>query len=113
MFSVVIRKSIWTHEESVVKDVENRKIFAPKVALLRKEVSLPFAPFLNLNIQQSSFNSGPIKSIAWLVEEQVFQCLVEDEFPRWSASYEELVTMSLDEGWERPITGGGNAPLTK
>jgi hypothetical protein len=113
MFSVVIRKSIWTHEESVVKDTHNGKASEAKVALLRKEVSLPFAPFPNLNIQQSGFSSGPIKSVAWLVEEQVFQCLVEDEFPRWSASYEELVTMSLDEGWERPITGGGNAPLTK
>jgi hypothetical protein len=113
MYIVVIRKSIWTHEESVVKDVENGKIFAPKVAQLRKEVSLPFVPFPNLNIQQSGFSSGPIKSVAWLVEEQVFKCWVEDEYPRWSASFEELVTMRLDEGWERPITGGGNAPLTK
>lgn len=113
MFCVVICKSIWTHEKSVVNSPQNETGAKPQVALLRKEVSLPFVPFLHLNIQQGGFSSGPIKSVVWLADEQVFQCTVEDEYARWSASYEDIVTMRLDEGWERPITGGGNAPRSK
>jgi len=123
MFRVVIWKSIWTHEESVVSEglseralVIGRPEGAPElqVALLRKELSLPFAPFPDLNITTSRWSSGPLKSVTWSDEEQNFRCTVEDEYPRWALdtplSYEDLLSMSLDEGWERPSKGGGNAP---
>lgn len=123
MFRVVVWKSIWTHEESIVNEglIEKALVLGrpesspePKVALLRKELSLPFAPFPNLNITTDCWSSGPLKSVTWSDEMQSFRCSVEDEYPRRALdtplSYQDLLSISLDAGWERPSKGGGNAP---
>jgi hypothetical protein len=123
MFRVVVWKSIWTHEESVVHENLSEKTLVfghpegspePKVALMRKELFLPFAPFPGLSVTANRWSCHPLKTVDWSVEEQSFRCAVEDEYPRWALdtplSFEDLLSMSLDEGWQRPESGGGNAP---
>jgi hypothetical protein len=123
MFRVVVWKSIWTHEESVVRDSTSERALVlgrpegspePKVALLKRELSLPFAPFPGLSLSSQGWSCCPLQTAAWSDEEQMFRCTVQDEYPRWALdtplSFEDLLSMSLDEGWERPVLGGGNAP---
>lgn len=123
MFRVVVWKAIWTHEESiVVESLSERPIIfgrpegapEPKVALLRKELLLPFAPFPGLSVTAHGWSCRPLKEITWSGEEQCFRCTVEDEYPHWvqdtQLSFVDLLSMSLDAGWERPDRGGGDAP---
>lgn len=124
MFSVLIFKSIWTHEESEVKSafserslVLGRSGEVPKVAFLHREVLLPFAPYLGLNVNVSGWNSGLLRSVSWLSEEQKFHCSVDDEYPRWALdtllSFDDLLCMGLESGWVRAERGGGDAPRLK
>ena len=78
MFWVIVWKSIWTHEESVVHESLSEQAIIlgrsegasePKVALLRKELSLPFVPFLGLSISATGWSCGPLKTVAWLEAE--------------------------------------------
>jgi hypothetical protein len=123
MFRIVVWKSIWTHEESVVHEsfsekslvlVQPKGVPVPKVALLRRELTLPFTPFLGLSISSQRWSCKSLQSIKWSDEEQTFHCTVNDEYPRFALdtllSFEDLLSMSLDEGWERPPQGSGDAP---
>ncbi len=123
MFRIVVWKSIWTHEEAVVHESFSEKslvlgqpkgVPVPKVALLRRELKLPFTPFPGLIISSQRWSSKSLLSVKWSDEEQTFHCTVNDEYPRFVLdsllSFDDLLSMSLNEGWERPLQGGGDAP---
>ena len=111
-YEVVVRKCLWTHEEHLVKErstVEPK----PKVAIFTRKVMLPFVPFVGLHISDGIWGSGPLRSVIWHVQEGYFSCETGDDFPRSShgLSYDDLMSVRIEQGWERPEHGGGNAPL--
>lgn len=118
MFSVRLVRCIWTHAEKVVHDevvMGGREGNSePKVAILERSPSLPFAPFPGLEFSAKGWESGALQTVRWLSSEQVFRCTVKDEYPRNACgselSYEWLLGESHREGWHRPEVGGGNAP---
>jgi hypothetical protein len=118
MFKVSLVKCVWTHPEKVVQEsLEYGAVSSeekPKVAILEKSLSLPFAPFIGLEITGDGWDSGPLKRVSWFSSTEQFRCTVADEYPRKAhgseLSYEFLLESSLQEGWVRPQRGGGDAP---
>lgn len=118
MFKVRLVKCIWTHSEEVVQaSLEHGSISErekPKVAILERTISLPFAPFIGLELSGEDWDSGALERVSWLSSKEEFRCAVADEYPRNAygseLSYEFLLESSLEEGWLRPVHGGGNAP---
>jgi hypothetical protein len=93
MFRIVFSKAIWTHEESLVHEQTGPKAFVlgpdsdkpvPKVALLRKELALPFPPYIGLSISAEGWSCKPLQMIEWCNTAQLFRCTVPDEFPCWA-----------------------------
>jgi hypothetical protein len=118
MFDVRLVKCVWTHPEKVVHESlgygTSSSEEKPKVAILEKSLSLPFAPFVGLELSGEGWDSGPLRQVSWSVSTEQFRCAVADEFPRNAygseLSYEFILERSLQEGWVRPIRGGGDAP---
>lgn len=119
MFKICLVKCIWSHPEKAVQEsLEYESISddeKPSVAILERVTSLPFAPFIGLELSgEGCWDSGPLKRVSWLTSKEQFRCEVADEYPRNAhgsdLSYEFLLETSLKEGWLRPVRGGGNAP---
>ena len=123
MFRTRVTMSIWTHEESVVRAGLSEKAVVlgvsegspqPEVALLHRLLDLPFPPFPGLSLVENEWSCHPLQAVSWSQGEQCFSCKVEDEYPRFAfdsfLSFDDLLRMSLEAGWERPLRGGGGAP---
>jgi hypothetical protein len=113
LYEVVVRKCLWTDEEHLVQDVSKVEP-KPQVAIFTRTVKLPFIPFIGLKICDGIWDSGPLRSVVWDVKEEKFSCSTDDEFPRYSfgshLSYDDLLSLNIEMGWQRPERGGGNAP---
>jgi hypothetical protein len=123
LFRTRVTMSIWTHEESVVREAFSEKAailglpegsLRPQVALLDRLLDLPFPPFPGLSLVEDEWSCHPRQTVTWSQGEQCFSCRVEDEYPRFAfdsyLSFDDLLRMSLEAGWERPLRGGGDAP---
>ena len=127
MFKVRVSVAIWMREKGEVEDYyrehsEALEWGAPplnrpedmKVAFLRKDLFLPFAPFPGLQLSAEGWDCPPVKHVQWHGDEEMFQCWVEEQFPGQRLdtyiSYQDLLGMFLETGWTRPTRGGGDAP---
>lgn len=118
MYNVRLIKCIWTHSSKVVEESLKYGVASseekPKVAILEKSLSLPFAPYVGLEISGEGWDSGPLVRVSWLSASAQFRCTVADEYPRNAygsdLSYQFLLESSLQQGWVRPQRGGGDAP---
>ena len=94
MFRVVITKYVWDQD-----DVEASKMRV----LLGRELELPFAPFVDLELTDGAWMSGAIKTVQWDVPAQRFTCAVADEFPYSRGvddyTFDWLVRDATDNGW--------------
>jgi len=96
VFKVIVTKII---QESV----DSRS----KLAVLRREVLLPFAPFAGLQIGDRSYLTSPIRSVTFSIGSQCFEVEVapeyefdaEDDDPIPSGFFEHLVESARAEGW--------------
>ncbi|TBR12516.1 MAG: hypothetical protein EPO43_13555 [Rugosibacter sp.] len=121
MFEVCLVKCIWTHPEKIVQEAfgygGSSNSDGPKVAILKRFISLPFAPFIGVEVSGDGWNSGPLQRVTWGTTDEQFLCTVADEYPRTvngsELTYEFLLENNLYEGWLRPDTGGGDAPRLK
>ena len=105
LYKIKVVKGVWTYK--LQKGLDK-----PQVAILAKDVTLPFPPFLGLEISTKELHCRPIRRIEWLGDQGLFRCSVTDEHPHLavdgaSLSFEDLVKRSLSAGWKRI---GGNAP---
>lgn len=119
MHKVILIKYIWTHDEQTVQNMHKsgQDTNNPKVAILSREITLPFPPCIGLNVIEDDWESEQITSITWDNDDQVFRCTVPDSFPRDDdfppIDYEDLLEMYLEIGWGREQKGGGDAPTLK
>ena len=117
MFTVRLVKCIWTESQQFTEAFLSQgggTASESRVAILEREVSLPFAPYPGLEISGDGWESGPLQTATWCLSESRFRCAVRDEYPRNAfgthLSYEFLLSQSLQAGWSRPTVGGGDAP---
>ena len=91
MFRVIVTKRIYLDSEKGAS------------VLLKREVELPFAPYIGLVMAEGLWEAGPLVRVCWLIGDRVFSCTVADVVPeRYSAhTGEELVEFDLAEGWCR------------
>lgn len=122
-FKVVVQLDIWTHPRELVeeqlKDFDSDVDHGVKVAILEKELELPFAPFIGLEVRLAEWECTELISVKWVEEDYRFRCRVEGKYPKEQSArnfydmvttYEDLLEMALECGWTRPERGGGDAP---
>ena len=101
MFKVIVVKYVWDSDE-----IETSK----KHALFHREISLPFPPFIGLELIDEDDNffwqSGSILKVTWWNNHkggQRFVCSVKDDFPYWrdgcDFSFDWFVKERLESGW--------------
>ncbi len=120
MYKIVFRKIIWTKEEKDVTEYFNRDAQndddKPLYAWLRKDIELPFTPYIGLEIEATDdgWTCPPLTNVKWYSDTSTFACRLEDKYPGWRQdtylTFEDLVELDLDCGWEWPEKGGGKAP---
>ena len=75
------------------------------VKRLFREVEVPFVPFVGLSISSNGWESGPLESIRWDIDKELFIGRVADERPgEYGDSYingSELLEIMLDNGWQK------------
>jgi hypothetical protein len=91
MYRVIVHKRMYLNEtrsESV---------------LLKRELQLPFVPFVGLSLVQGAWSSEPLAYVCWLVDDACFSCNTEPLVPDVSSEYSvsQLVEFHLADGWER------------
>jgi hypothetical protein len=81
-------------------------------ACARKEVRLPFVPFLGLRLDTAYVDGGvPIVMVTWRVDglksksasdlsAGYFLCTYEDQYPEGRATYEKLKESAIRSDWE-------------
>jgi|GEM_PF-5235385 hypothetical protein len=82
----------------------------PDGVCLEYELTLPFAPFPGLEIQdfdypnETFFRSSPLLTVKWINERQVFHCYTRADNPpfqnasgQWT--YEKLIARAISQGW--------------
>ena len=115
MYDVEISLCVWTKPVAAVteqfQDLARPSESKPQVAILHKQMKLPFAPFVGLEIRDGE-TDFILTRVRWDAAKSLFWCNVADEFPGKVAGvdYEQLLEWSLEQGWARPAYGGGNAP---
>jgi len=99
MFSVIVYKYIWDGN-----DIDTAKAHA----LLAREMSVPFPPFIGLELSEETTNRllwfcGPITEVKWDNSKGRFTCFVKAEYPFSSGgcdySFSWLVDDDLQNGW--------------
>ena len=71
--------------------------------LLKREVRLPFPPFLGLCLSSGVWLTDPISRVCWLVEDGYFSCEVPPLLPDTAsiATIETQIEYQVADGWER------------
>lgn len=71
--------------------------------LLKRELALPFAPFLGLALVQGAWEAEPLVRVCWLPDEQLFSCQTPPLVPKQGDDYSVSQRMEflLADGWSR------------
>ena len=119
MYKVVMTLMVWSEDKNYITDYHDKRDShnrshplvpfdqanpspKPKYYELRHELSIPFAPFIGLQIRNGNFESPPIEQVIWDHAKDHFRCEVESAYTvdhMLHAKYEELVEMYLEKGW--------------
>lgn len=84
MFNVKVYKTIWNKSKEEVKNIlyndfdRNKEL---KQTSYFYDVTLEFAPFIDLEIYSAPWQSGRIKRVTWAIDKKCFYCYTEDEYP--------------------------------
>ncbi len=70
--------------------------------LLKREIELPFVPYVGLSFADGLWTPDPLVKVCWLLKDKLFSCetspLIPEQTSRFSGS--EQVEIHLREGWK-------------
>jgi hypothetical protein len=71
--------------------------------LLKRELQLPFAPYLGLSIVQGAWTVEPLTRVCWLPDQALFSCETELTVhdPEGEFRAEQHIEFLLADGWEQ------------
>lgn len=103
MYEVKISKTVWASDPAEKPEDE---LISIKMALFRKNITLPFVPFPGLTIAGKKWEAETIEAVAWDIEQKSFVCSVENTFvgqddEREHLSFDDLVNFAIEDGWEK------------
>lgn len=92
MFKVFLIKVVWNDE-----CIDSSSVWAS----LHREVALPFAPFVGLDINFPMERAWRLRSVSWDLEAQAFHCHVEDQFIDLfdESDFDEWIESLVETGW--------------
>ncbi|QYJ75024.1 hypothetical protein [Shewanella sp. FJAT-52076] len=75
-----------------------------RAAFLSKKLTLPFVPFVGLQLVEPSGNSEPVISVAWSDETRTFHChidAIQAQMPQGcELDLDYLIESARENGWE-------------
>ena len=93
MYRCHVEKRIW-------QDVLKTSTYT----LVYHDLEMAEAPEIGDQLNDSRWYSGPLTHVVWNVDDEVFNCRVDDEAPSIDADYEYgyefIVENALMEGWK-------------
>ncbi|MFZ5531629.1 MAG: hypothetical protein ACOY4U_11355 [Pseudomonadota bacterium] len=72
-----------------------------KRLMLRRELNLPFVPFIGLNLTDGVWYGPPIVEVTWSTSSNEFSCMLEPYFAskHGDMTVQEVDDWAADEGW--------------
>ncbi len=88
MYKCVFVKYLW-------KDADKKR----RYKILEKNISLPFAPALGMEVSDGEWFSGVIERVVWDNADNFFTIKVTDITPKKGISAELLFDVAIKQGW--------------
>ena len=88
MYTCTFIKYLW-------KDSDTKRLYRT----LEKQIDLPFAPVIGLEIGEADWFSGKIERVVWDNIDKFFTVKVSDIIPKEGISAELLLDIAIKQGW--------------
>ena len=94
MYDVKVFHRIWSNDDFDNDDTQT--------ILFSHTLKLPFPPYIGLKLSEVNWwCSKPIEEVLWDNHNNCFTCNLANAIASKNASYDQLIELALDDGWEK------------